>query len=380
MSPAPRSWRSEGHEHLVNTRAPGRDALPTLTSVYRRAWVLMVVLATGMAAWAVIEAIVLDKRLVDPEGSFLGPSYIRLPILLLGALLLDLLPLTIYNSWRAPKAIPSVVRNRLRTHWNKERITLVTLGIVCFYVVYVTYRNIKSFLPFVIQTKYDRELHLLDHALLFGHDPATILHTVLGTGIAAHVLSYVYLWFLPMVPLVVTAWVVWVRNLSYGYWFVTSQCLAWTLGTISYYALPTLGPGFRYVYLYPDLPTTPSGRLMASLADTRHNVITGSVEGAVQSVAGFASLHCGITLLVALMVQYTINIRWLRIAVWVNFCVTATATLYFGWHYIADDIAGILIALVSFYVGGLASGQKFEGRGLRSHPTTTTSAVPVLHD
>ncbi|MDX6373119.1 MAG: hypothetical protein QOD98_2107 [Nocardioidaceae bacterium] len=348
--------------------------------MYRRAWVLMVVLAVGMAAWAIIEAVVLDKKLVDPEGSFLGPSYIRLPILLLGALLLDLLPLTIWNSWRAPRAIPQIVLNRLRTHWTRERITLVAMGIVCFYVVYVTYRNIKSFLPFVITTKYDRELHLLDHALLFGHDPATILHTLLGTGIAAHVLSYVYLWFLPMVPLVVTAWLVWARNISYGYWFVTSQCLAWVLGTISYYALPTLGPGFEYVALYKELPQTPSGSLMDALAFTRYDVVSGSLSNAVQSVAGFASLHCGITMLVALMVQYTINIKWLRIAVWVNFSVTAVATLYFGWHYIADDVAGILIALVSFYVGGLASGQKFERGGLRSHPTTTTSAVPVLRD
>ena len=340
----------------------------------------MVVLAVGMAGWAVIEAAVIGKRLVDPEGAFLGPSYIRLPILLLGALLLDLLPLTIWKSWRAPRAIPAIVRERLRTHWNRERWTLVTLGVICFYVVYVTYRNIKSFLPFVITTKYDHELHLLDHALLFGHDPATILHTVLGTGIAAHVLSYVYLWFLPMVPLVVTAWLVWARNLSYGYWFVTSQCIAWVLGTFSYYALPTLGPGFRYVQLYAELPRTPSGQLMDSLADTRHQVIAGTVEGAVQSVAGFASLHCGITMLVALMVQYTIRNKWLRIAVWINFGVTAVATLYFGWHYIADDVAGVLIALVSFYVGGLASGQKFEKSGLRSHPTTTTSAVPVLRD
>jgi hypothetical protein len=340
----------------------------------------MVCLAAGMAIWAIVLAIVLDKSLVDPEGSFLGPSYIRLPLLLAAALLLDLLPLTIWKSWRAPRTIPSVIRDRLRTHWTKERWTLVAMGIICFYVVYVTYRNIKSFLPFVITTKYDRELHLLDHALLFGHDPATLLHSILGTGIAAHVLSWVYLWFLPMVPLVVTAWVVWVRNLSYGYWFVTAQCLAWTLGTISYYALPTLGPGFRYVQLYNDLPSTPSGRLMSSLADTRHNVISGTVEGAVQSVAGFASLHCGITMLVALMVQYTVNIRWLRIAVWVNFGLTAIATLYFGWHYIADDVAGILIALVSFYVGGLASGQRFEAGGLRSHPTTTTSVVPVLRD
>jgi hypothetical protein len=348
--------------------------------VYRRAWVLMVCLAIGMAAWAIIEAAVLGKSLVDPEGSFLGPSYIRLPILLLGALLLDLLPLTLWYSWRQPKAIPSIVRNRLRTHWNRERITLVVLGIVCFYVVYVTYRNIKSFLPFVIHTKYDRELHLLDHALLFGHDPATLLHTMLGTGIAAHVLSYVYLWFLPMVPLVVTAWVVWVRNLSYGYWFVTSQCLAWVLGTISYYALPTLGPGFEYVALYQELAPTPSKQLMDSLDFTRAEVMAGSVGGAVQSVAGFASLHCGITLLVALMVQYTIRNKWLRIAVWVNFSLTVVATIYFGWHYIADDVAGILIALISFYVGGIASGQKFEHGSMRSHPTTTTSAVPILRD
>jgi hypothetical protein len=348
--------------------------------VYRRAWVLMVVLAVGMAAWAIIEAAVLDRKLVDPEGSFLGPSYIRLPLLLLGALLLDLLPLTLYSSWRQPRAIPQIVRNRLKNHWNKERIVLVASGITSFYVVYVTYRNIKSFLPSVIDRTYDRELHLLDHALLFGHDPATILHTVLGTGIAAHVLSYVYLWFLPMVPLVVTAWVVWARNLSYGYWFVTSQCIAWVLGTISYYALPTLGPGFEYVALYTDLPSTPSGKLMTALAFTRYDVVNGTASNAVQSVAGFASLHCGITMLVALMVQYTIRIKWLRIAVWINFSVTAVATLYFGWHYMADDVAGVLIALVSFYVGGLASGQKFEKRGLRSHPTTTTSAVPVLRD
>jgi hypothetical protein len=340
----------------------------------------MVALAVGMALWAIILAIVLDKRLVDPEGSFLGPSYIRLPILLLGALLLDLVPLTIWKSWRSPRAIPSVARERLRTHWTKERWTLVAMGIICFYVVYVTYRNIKSFLPFVISTKYDRELHLLDHALLFGHDPATLLHTLLGTGIAAHLLSWVYLWFLPMVPLVVTAWVVWVRNLSYGYWFVTSQCLAWTLGTVSYYALPTLGPGFRYVALYIELPDTPSSQLMDSLDFTRDQVVAGSLSNAVQSVAGFASLHCGITMLVALMVQYTVTIRWLRIAVWVNFGLTAIATLYFGWHYIADDVAGICIALVSFYIGGLASGQKFVAGGLRSHPTTTTSAVPVLRD
>ncbi len=53
------------------------------------------------------------------------------------------------------------------------------------------------------------------------------------------------------------------------------------------------------------------------------------------------------------------------------------ATIYFGWHYVADDVAGILIALIAFYLGGIASGQVFERHGLASHPTTTTSSVPV---
>ena len=45
--------------------------------------------------------------------------------------------------------------------------------------------------------------------------------------------------------------------------------------------------------------------------------------------------------------------RWLKIVFWVNACLTAVATLYFGWHYVADDVAGVAIALVSFYVGAL---------------------------
>ena len=67
----------------------------------------------------------------------------------------------------------------------------------------------------------------------------------------------------------------------------------------------------------------------------------------------------------------------LKAIFWVNFAITIVATLYFGWHYIADDIAGIMIAFIAFYVGGIASGQKFEQHGLHSHPTTTTSAIPV---
>ena len=153
------------------------ELLPTLACVYRRAYALLVGIAVLMGVLAVLTALLQDKRLVDPDG-FLGPSWAaaaaarrwRLPARPAAA---DPVVLAV-----VPSAMWPIVRDRVRTHWTRERLTLVVLGIVCFYVTYVSYRNLKSFLPFVlIDTKYDRELHLLDRLLFFGHDPGVVFHT-----------------------------------------------------------------------------------------------------------------------------------------------------------------------------------------------------------
>jgi hypothetical protein len=348
--------------------------------VYRRVYALLVANALLMGGLAVCAALYLGQRLADPESSFLGPSWLRLPLLLTGALMLDMLPRLVWQARLNPARFWPVVRERLRTHWTRDRITMVSLGIVSFYVVYVSYRNLKSFLPSLIEHKYDRELHLIDRALMFGHDPSDVLHALLGTSFTAWLLSYIYLWFIPLVPIVITAWLVWVRNHSYGYWFVTSQCIAWSLGTFSYYALPTLGPGFEYSSYYSDLADTPTQALMNALAADRHDVVIGGVEGAMQTVAGFASLHVAITLLVALMVHYQFRAAWARWVVWVNFVLTVIATVYFGWHYIADDVAGVMIGFVAFYLGGIATGQRFDRGSLRPQPSASTDRVAVESD
>jgi PAP2 superfamily protein len=313
---------------------------------------------------AVLGAVIFDAKLVDPDG-FIGPSYLRLPTVVALGFAIDLIPRTLWVSRLNPRRMPAVFRERLRTHWTRDRMILVVSGILCFYLTYVSYRNLKSQLPFIlgVNHKYDRELFSLDKALFLGHEPAIVLHGLLGDGISAEFLSSVYLWFLPLVPLALAVWLVWSRNLAFGYWFATSQCVAWTLGTVSYYALPTLGPGFQHPWLYQTIDDTAAGQLMNSLANSRVWAVQTSAPSLIGStnflsgVAGFASLHVAITLLVALMIQYTTTLRWLKIVFWVNTSFTAVATLYFGWHYVADDIAGVAIALVSFYVGAWASGQ-----------------------
>jgi hypothetical protein len=326
----------------------------------------MVSIAVGMGVLAILAGVIFDAKLVDPDG-FIGPSYLRLPTILLLAFALDLVPRTLWVSRFNPRRMPTVFRDRIRLHWTRPRLELVVSGVVCFYITYVSYRNLKSQLPFIegVHHKFDRELFIVDKALFLGHEPAIVLHDLLGDGISAEVLSSVYLWFLPLVPLALAAWLVWSRNLGYGYWFATSQCIAWTLGTASYYALPTLGPGFYHPWLYNTIDDTNAGHLMNSLANSRVWAVNTTAESlqnitsTLSGVAGFASLHVAITLLVALMIQYTTTIRWLKIAFWANTGITAVATVYFGWHYVADDLAGVAIALVSFYVGGWASGQSF---------------------
>ncbi len=333
--------------------------------MYRNAQILLWGVALSMSALAVGAAVYLDRGLADPDG-FLGPAWVRLPMLIAGAFAVDLVPRTLWASRFRPRLMPAMMRERIREHWNRERAVLVVTGVATFYLTYVSYRNLKSFLPALFgERTYDRELYIIDRALFLGHPPPVVLHNILGTDVSAHFLSTIYLWFLPLVPLALTAWLVWSRTIGYGYWFATSQCLAWTLGTASYYALPTLGPGFEYAWLFRDLSPTASTRLMEALINGRHDVNNAVLQDAVQSVAGFASLHCAITLLVAMMAQATLRMRWVSRLLWANFAITVVATLYFGWHYIADDVAGIVIALFAFYVGGLVSGQSFDRHSLR---------------
>lgn len=339
----------------------------------------MIVVTVLMGAAAIGFSQSLGIPLRDPDG-FLGPAWVRAPLLILGAFVVDIVPRTIWRSRGRVAVMPTEARLLIREHWTRERIQLVVMGVVCFYVTYVSYRNLKNFLPLLRPSEArvfgDYELHRFDQWLFFGNDAAVVLHNTLGTGITAQVLSWIYLIFLPIVPISVTIWVVWSRNVSFGYWFVTSQCLVWTLGTASYYMIPTLGPNFQFPWLYNELQTTEVSGLLDALWFGRFDVSRGVSDG-VQSVAGFASLHVGVTLLVALIAQYTVRHRVIKIICWTFMGLTVLATTYFGWHYVADDIFGALIAFVSFYLGGLATGQKFDQHGRHTHPTTTTDKVPV---
>ena len=344
--------------------------------VKRPAYGLLVGVALVMGVLAVTASLQLDEPLRDPDG-FLGPSWLRLPLMVLGAFVVDVLPRSLWRARHDPRSVPRHARTVVREHWTRERIVLVVIGLTSFFVTYVSYRNLKNFLPQLGGELQDPLLHRIDQLLAFGYEPAALMHSVLGEGISAHVLAFVYLLFLPLSPASLVVWLVWARNISYGYWYATAHCLTWALGTASYYLVPSLGPNFAYVWLYTDLDQTGVKALQDALYYGRTDMLYNPFADSIQSVAGFASLHVAIILTLALVTQYTVRHAWIRWSMWMLFALTVMSTLYFGWHYIADDIAGAVIAGISVWIAGLATGQKFDHGGRASYPTTSTRQVPV---
>src|SRR3954463_7034383 len=105
----------------------------------------MVTNAVFMGVLAIIVSRAVDYPLRDPDG-FLGPAWVRLPMLCLGAFVIDIVPRTLWRSRGRITRFRPEAKLLVREHWTRERITLVVLGLVCFYLTYVSYRNLKNFL------------------------------------------------------------------------------------------------------------------------------------------------------------------------------------------------------------------------------------------
>ena len=308
-----------------------------------RPYAFAVLLAVASAVVSVSVAASFGLPLRDPDG-IAGPAYIRLPLIVALFLAADVLPRLL---WRRRLPVSRILRERL----SPERLGLVAVGMASFYISYVAYRNLKGALPFARPGVRDEQLVRLDEWMAFGHDPAQLLHELLGTGTAAYFLSSVYLLYLLFVPLSLGAALVWGRSVRVGSWYVTALCLNWLLGAVSYYLVPSLGPVFVHPERYADLPETGVSLLQMSLARARLEVLADpSGADAIAGVAGFASLHCSVVFTAALVAHLVGLPRIVRAALWVFLLLTIVATAYFGWHYLVDDVAGLLLGALSVLI------------------------------
>ena len=293
----------------------------------------------------------------DPDARYVGSPIALIMLIATVALLLDVLPRGWFRSRAESVGFFAGCREILKARWLNRRGLVVLISLLSFYATYLSYRNLKSYIPFVTDANHDVDLINFERGVFFGTDPATILHDILGTGFAAHVLSSVYLIFLTFVPVSLAVALIWSNKLQTGVWYVTALCFTWVLGALSYYVLPALGPIFERPDLFAQIPETGVTGLQEKLTEHRAEYLRDPFgTDAVQSVAAFASLHTAVVVVAALIAQLSGAPKPLRIGLWIYVGLTMIATIYFGWHYVVDDIAGIGIGFVSVYAAARLTG------------------------
>jgi hypothetical protein len=259
-----------------------------------------------------------------------------------------------------------IVRRRT---WTRKSLLIVLAAIVSFHITYFAYRNVKSVIPLLAPDElYDRRLGDFERSV-FGSDPAELLHSLLGTGASAHVLSAIYLLFFAFVPLALTGALVFSRKLESGLFFATALALNWVLAAVSYRLLPALGPIYADPGAFAELPATGVSRLQETLLEQRTEFLADpNAAGGFQSIGAFASLHTSLFVTAGIGAHLLGYPKGVRAAIWAGLAGTVLATVYFGWHYLVDDLAGVLIAVLSLGLARALTGL---------HPRAARQPVPV---
>ncbi|MEO6470195.1 MAG: phosphatase PAP2 family protein [Aeromicrobium sp.] len=333
-----------------------------------------VILSVAVGGSAFTASRILDLPIRDPDG-FLGPSYVRLPIVVVAFFAVGIIPAALRR--HGARGFFRAAGEILDEEWSWKRLSYILVGLGSFYTCYVSYRNLKSYLPVVREgVLFDHRMLELDHYLMFGHNPATVLHNLLGTDVAAYILANIYVSYLMLIPLTLGAFLVWGRDLSLGAWYATTLSLNWVLGAVSYYMLPTLGPAFAQPSMFLDLPDTSAAALQRSLFRSGAGFKEDPGSHNIYGIAGFASLHVSVVLAACLFFARAGMNRIVRWTSWVYLALVVLATIYFGWHYIADDIAGALIGWASVSIGAWASGNRGRRRRHRKGDLVTVHGEP----
>jgi hypothetical protein len=326
-----------------------------------KGWRFAVALAAGIAAVTLVMAWVYDLPVRDPD-SVAGPTYFRLPVILLAAFLLDVLPRALWRS-RTPLQLSTNFRSVVRERWAMAHVRFALVGLVAWYVIYASFRNLKSFVPFVNRHLWDGWFEDVDRVLFFGNHPAELLHGLLGTGAAAHVLSFVYVAWIVFVPASLVVALVWSRNSQAGAWYVTAIGVDWVLGVATYFAVPTLGPIYARPEMFEDLARTDVTGLQQTMMAERHEVLVNPfTTDAVQTIAAFASLHVGISVTMCVMAELLRVHVAVRLFLWVFLALTVVATVYLGWHYAMDAVGGAALGVAGAWIAAWGTGNAFRRR------------------
>jgi hypothetical protein len=334
----------------VSTRLSGADALTARrprSAAHRYSWLAGYWVVVGLfTVTTAIRSAAIHVGFRDPGGEFFTRR-LAASLLVFGLLAL------VDAAWRGRRSGGSLrdAPKVLRTRWTAGRLTVVASGLAGYDAVYLCYHNMKSWNAF--NAPRDALLARIDRWLFLSHSPAVLLHDLLGQHVADYTLTAVYESFSTWVPLSVVVVLAFADHLRDAFVFVSSAAWVWILGIVSYYLIPTIGPFASAPRHFAGLPHTVVTSTQAQFVGQRLYLLQHPHDGdAFSQLAAFGSLHVGFTCMTMLVLRH-FGFRWAGRAMTVYLGAVMLATVYLGWHFAVDDIAGLAIAFAALRLGRL---------------------------
>lgn len=221
------------------------------------------------------------------------------------------------------------------------------------FLVIFTYLEVKVLIPLARTHLFDATFNAWDFALFLKRDPIQTLHDWIPRSWMPF-LSLGYTFYFPLQ--MISFSVVYAKaERKIFYQMTLAFAITYAIGLCIYYLTPSLGP----IYFYPDrFASLGPAFLQTQVFMTQQNLWTAyeqmrqvtplefyersKIFMIVNGIAAFPSLHLAIS-----TVLLSFLFRHHRLAF--LFCLAPAtlmtiATVYFGWHYVVDDIAGFALA------------------------------------
>jgi membrane-associated phospholipid phosphatase len=230
-------------------------------------------------------------------------------------------------------------------------LALMVYGCILVGQQFATLTWLKSMLPLAVPFWADPYLASFDRMLFLGNDPWRLLHPL--PKVAEELVDAVYLSWFPIKAYTLVALLALPPNRIKSRALMAYFLTIGLFGVLGQYALSSAGPIF-YGKLglgneFDDLHMTAA---VLTERDYLWSVYLNRHVSFGAGISAMPSVHVALSCWLAL----TLRSIWPRLAVvgWSFFATIVFGSIYLGWHYAADGIAGTACALAAWKLSKLA--------------------------
>lgn len=249
----------------------------------------------------------------------------------------------------------SLVKDFAKDYFTVEYLTTGVIAYCLLYGMFISYTNLKPAIPLLNHNLYDELLFQCDQSFLKVLSLGGLIRIPRNSTVTLFFDTlYPHMWTLASITLVAAY-----RNRLQFWRFLGGWCLVFGFSVPISVLFPSLGPAFYKPELFAYIDNTISSKAMQVLWKNYLSFKTNPIDTTIfcaNGIVAMPSLH------IALAYQsiYVLGKIYtsIKLILWILLILYFIATMYLGWHYFLDGVAGILLGWLAYKVSTTLFSEK----------------------